>query len=735
MSTGTTQPTGTSGVAAELAAVTPAGARFESPDDAGVARIVIDRPTDKVNAIDPPLIAALSRAIAQAGEAQPRGLVIASAKPDQFVGGADLAMLSRWPSASEIRDGSRAMQSVLNDLAAMSCPTVAAINGSALGGGYELALACDWRIAADAPSVRVGLPEVQLGLLPAAGGTQRLPRLIGLPRALDHILNARRLTARNALRAGLVDEVVHPAALEKAAVDRATAGVRRTPDGGRTAVERAATWLPPARALAIRQARSRVRAETGGRYPAPFRAIEAMAIGLAQGMDEGLAAEAAYFGELATSEVARNLIALFLQGLHQRRAAFEGLPAATAPEDIAVVGAGLMGSGIAQAAAIGRMRVRLRDVDSSTVGRGLAAVRKLTADAGRKGVVDRREGRRVVARVSGTTDLSGFHRADLIVEAVFEELALKRRVLAELEAVARDDAVIASNTSAIPIAEIARDARRPERVLGMHFFSPVHRMPLVEVIRPAAADPTAVARVVAAAQTMGKTVIVVRDGPGFYTTRTLGVMLGEATLLLREGARIEDVDSAMTSFGWPIGPLALIDEVGIAVARHAGETVASVATRGAGRRDAGTGSAAAGTAVDEPDAVRLLADAGLQGKRGGAGFYRYDGKRRTPNPHVYALLGVDPRPGGPGSAIAERLTLRFVNEAACCLDEGVLRGPADGDLGAVLGLGFPPFLGGPFRWADSRGAGLRDALRALAAKHGGRYEPAPSLREGRLFHR
>src|SRR6266536_2812733 len=262
MSTGTTQPTGTSGVAAELAAVTPAGARFESPDDAGIA-------------------------------------LIASAKPDQFVGGADLAMLSRWRSASEIRDGSRAMQSVLNDLAAMSCPTVAAINGSALGGGYELALACDWRIAADAPSVRVGLPEVQLGLLPAAGGTQRLPRLIGLPRALDHILNA-----------GLVDEVVHPAALEKAAVDRATAGVRRTPDGGRTALERAATWLPPARALAIRQARSRVRAETGGRYPAPFRAIEAMAIGLAQGMDEGLAAEAAYFGELATSEVARNLIAL-----------------------------------------------------------------------------------------------------------------------------------------------------------------------------------------------------------------------------------------------------------------------------------------------------------------------------------------------------------------------------------------------------------------------------------------
>src|SRR5206468_648907 len=328
-------------------------------------------------------------------------------------------------------------------------------------GGYELALACDWRIAADAPSVRVGLPETSLGLLPAAGGTQRLPRLVGLPRALDQILNARRSNARRALRAGLVDEVVHPAALERAAIE----GRRR--------------------------------------------------------------------GE--------------------------------APNDIAIVGAGLMGSGIAQSAAMGGATVRLRDVDTAAVARGLDAVRKLTTDAARKRVIERRESARVISRVTGATDYSGFRRADLVIEAVFEDIAVKRNVIKELEDAMREDAVIATNTSALPIAEIARNAMHPERIVGMHFFSPVHRMPLVEVVRPEKADPRALARVVAEAQAMGKTAIVVRDTPGFYTTRVLGFMLAEAMSMLEEGARIEDIDRAMVAFGWPIGPLALTDEVGLVV--------------------------------------------------------------------------------------------------------------------------------------------------------------------------
>ncbi len=711
----------------EIAPLEAAGARFEPGAD-GIGRIVIDRPSDTVNAIDPALIAALLNAVNDARAARPRGLVFASAKPDQFVGGADLSLLTSWPSPSEISDASRAMHRLVNEIAALPCVTVAAINGSALGGGYELALACDWRIASDAPSVRVGLPEVSLGLLPAGGGTQRLPRLVGLPRALELILNARRLSGRRALRAGLVDEVVAAATLDRAARDRAAKGTKRGLRGGATPAERAATWLAPARAFALRQARERVAKETRGHYPAPLMAIEAMRIGLSRGMDAGLAYEAKTFGELATSAVARNLIALFLLGLKQRRAASADLPRASAPTEVAVVGAGLMGSGIAQSAAIAGLTVRMRDVDDAAITRGLGAVRSLTEEAGRKGVVDRREAKRAVARVTATTDWSGFGRADLVVEAVFEELALKRRVLGEIEAVVHDDAVIASNTSALPIAEIATGAKHPERIVGMHFFSPVHRMGLIEVVRHASVDPSAVARVVAAGQALGKTVIVVRDGPGFYTTRVIGVMLGEATRLLDEGERIEDVDRAMTAFGWPVGPFALMDEVGLAVARHAGETVA-----------------AALGATSERNAVAVLADAGLVGKRG-SGFYLYDGKKRTPNPRVYELLGLRSNAGGggrglrarsapttPGFALAGRLTALFVNAAAQCLDEHVLRSPAEGDLGAVLGLGFPPFLGGPFRYADSRGARLRDLLKELAEKHGERYSPARSLAASSRF--
>ena len=710
---------------AEAGAVAPAGARFEpgplGPDGQdGIGRIVIDRPNDSANAIDPPLLAALTEAVSAARDARPAGLIIVSAKADQFVAGADLSLFSDQLSAAQISEASRAMHTIVRALGALPFATVAAINGNALGGGFELALACDWRIAADSPSVRIGLPEVQLGLLPAGGGTQLLPRLVGLPRALDLILNARRLSARRALRAGLVDEVVHPASLERAALDRARAGRKRGLEGGRTAMDRATTWLAPARAIALRTARDRVTKETRGHYPAPYRAIEAIATGLAHGIEAGLEAEADAFGELATGRVARNLIGLFVLGLRQRRGAFSGLPKSAAPESIAVVGAGLMGSGIAQSASLAGMSVRLRDIDEAAVTRGLGTVRALTEDAGRKGVVDRREAKRAIARVTGTADWSGFARADLVIEAVFEELTLKQRVIADLEAAVRDETVIATNTSALPIADIARGAKRAERVVGMHFFSPVHRMQLIEVVRPKAASDEAVARAVAAGQALGKTVIVVRDGPGFYTTRVIGVMLGEAARMLEKGLAIEEIDNAMTRFGWPIGPLALIDEVGLTVARHAGETVAT---------------AVGGT--PERNAVQLLADAGLVGKRGGEGFYTYQGKKRVPNPRVYELLGSSGR--RPASdELAPLLTALFVNEAVRCLDEGVLRSAAEGDLGAVLGLGFPPFLGGPFRYADDyadvAGTSLADRLRGYADIAGPRFAPAESIDRGKVFY-
>jgi 3-hydroxyacyl-CoA dehydrogenase/enoyl-CoA hydratase/3-hydroxybutyryl-CoA epimerase len=685
---------------------------FVPADATGVARIVMDRPDDPVNAIDVRFMEDLAAAIAAARDARPRGLVIASGKQGQFVAGADLTLL-RGTSQSDIERASRAMQRVLDDLAALPFVTVAAINGPALGGGLEIALACDLRIAADAPNVRVGLTETRLGLIPAAGGTQRLPRLVGLPRALDMILAARQLAPKRALRAGVVDEVVHPAVLLRAATEHAARDPKRKPKGGATVIERAATHFAPARAFALRQARSRTLAETKGRYPAPLAAIDAVAIGLAKGLPAGLDAEARAFGELAIGDTGRSLTALVMLTLRQRKAALEGLGKPRAIANVGVVGLGFMGSGIAQAAAASGLRVRARDRDAAAVAKGLSTIRELTTDAAKKGVFERREATRIVGRITGGPDLAGFRSADLVIEAVFEEIGTKRRVIAELEGVLRPDAVIASNTSALPIAEIAREARTPERIVGMHFFSPVHKMPLIEIVRPAGADRDAVATAVAAANALGKTPIVVSDGPGFYTTRVLSTMIGEAFTMLAEGDSIEAIDRAMTDFGWPVGPLQLVDEVGLEVAGHAGETVARA--RG----------------ITAPTIVNGLVAEGFKGKHKGGGFYRYEGKKRRPNPRVRELLGTPTHLGG--GDIAERLTFTFVNEAARCLDEGVLRSPAEGDLGAVLGLGFPPFLGGPFRYADAHRQRIVTALERLAAARGERLAPTESLKSRRPY--
>jgi 3-hydroxyacyl-CoA dehydrogenase/enoyl-CoA hydratase/3-hydroxybutyryl-CoA epimerase len=690
---------------------------FVPADAGGVALIVIDRPDDAVNAIDVRLLEDLAAAVAaarDAGRAGIKGLVIASGKDGQFVAGADLSLL-RGATREDAERASRSLQRVLNELEALPFTTVAAIGGPALGGGLELALACDRRVAADAPNVRLGLTEVRLGLIPAGGGTQRLPRLVGLPRALDLILSARQLSPRRALRAGLIDEVVHPALLMRAATDDALGGGKGRPEGGRTPAERAATWLAPARAFALSQARSRVLAETKGRYPAPLRAIDAIAAGLAHGTAAGLEEEARAFGELALSDTGKSLTALLMLTLRQRKAALDGLGTAREIRTVGIVGLGFMGSGIAQAASAAGMRVRARDRDAAAVARGLKTIRELTAEAARKGVFERREAARIANRITGGPDLAGFASADLVIEAVFEDLGAKRGVVAELEPLIRDDAVIASNTSALPIAEIARAARVPERIVGMHFFSPVHRMQLIEVVRPAGAHPDAVATAVAASLAFGKTPIVVGDGPGFYTTRVLSTMIAEAFALLAEGVGIDTIDQVMTGFGWPVGPLQLVDEVGLEVASHAGETVARA--RG----------------IEAPGIVGALVAEGKKGKGRGGGFYRYDGGKRSPEPRVYELLGVSPRP--PREDVAERLTLTFVNECARCLDEGVLRSAAEGDLGAVLGLGFPPFLGGPFRWADRRGDELVRALERLADAHGDRFAPADALRTRRPFHR
>jgi 3-hydroxyacyl-CoA dehydrogenase / enoyl-CoA hydratase / 3-hydroxybutyryl-CoA epimerase len=702
-----------------------AGATFESPGHDGIGRIVLDRPDDELNALNLELVDALGDAVRAArAYADLRGLIVVSAKPGQFVAGADLNMLSQAPTASDIEDASRRLQAVCDELAWLPCTTVAAIGGPALGGGLELALACDYRVAAEAPSVSLGQPEVNLGIVPAGGGTQRLPRLIGLQAALDLILSGRRLNARRARRAGLVDEVVHPRVLEHAARVWASKPKRALDRPLRLgpnlqAASEVAEQTPVGRKIMYRQARAAVLGRTHGHYPAPLKALEAVEVGLEHGMAAGLDAEARAFGELSQTSSARNLIWLFMATQHQKRV---GTRDARHVERLGVVGAGFMGAAIAEVGAVAGLPVRVRDVRPEAVAKGLASIRKIV----HKGVDRRRftplEGRDIVQRVSGTTDYSGFGMTDLVIEAVFEDLDIKRTVLRELEAVLPEGAVIASNTSALPIHEIATHAQHPERVVGMHFFSPAERMPLLEVVRPTAATDAAVATAVSLGVRMGKTVIVVRDAPGFYTSRVLGVMMNEAALLLGEGARLEQVDRALTAFGFPVGPFVLFDEVGLEVAQHAGQTVARAFSE----------------RIPAATIVPALVKAGFTGKRSGSGFYIWPRGSRLPkplpqparktNPAVYALNGGQAARALSHQDIQERLVLLFVNEAIRCLDEGVLQSATDGDLGAVLGLGFPPFHGGPFHYADALGARvLESKLQRLAEQHGPRYTPSELL--------
>ncbi len=696
-----------------------ASVRFEPADSDGIGRIVIDRPDDAVNAIDLEMIDGLSEAIGAARAAAPKGLVLASGKPEQFVAGADLKLVTNADEPELVETAARRLQAVADELAWLPFTTVAAIGGPALGGGLELALACDYRVASESAGVTLGQPEVNLGLVPAGGGTQRLPRLIGLQRSMDLILSGRRLNARRARRAGIVDDVVHPSVLNDAARLWAAKAKRPLDRPVRVGFNTDTLELTRAgREVVYRQARKSVMDRTHGHYLAPLRALECIERGFEHGMAAGLEAEARAFGELATTETARNLIWLFLATQRAKRRAKR-------VDRLAVVGAGFMGAAIAEVAAASGVAVRVKDISAEAVARGLATVRKLVDSAAQRRRIDNREARAIQGRVTGSSDYSGFGRAEVVIEAVFEDLALKRRVVRDLEDVVSPATVIASNTSAIPIHEIASTASHPERIVGMHFFSPAERMPLLEVVRPAAASEEAISTAVRLGAQIGKTVIVVGDSPGFYTSRVLGVMLNEAALLVGEGARLEDVDRALTDFGFPVGPFVLYDEVGLEVVLHAGETVAR----------------AFGDRIPFADIVTTLVSRGDTGRKRGRGFYIWPRGRTFPlivktagkkaNPVAYADR---PRRHFSAREIQDRLVLLFVNEAVRCLDEGVLQSPTDGDLGAVLGVGFPPFRGGPFHYADSSGAhALANKLRDLAERHGTRFSPADSLAQGRTF--
>ncbi|HWW61800.1 MAG TPA: 3-hydroxyacyl-CoA dehydrogenase NAD-binding domain-containing protein, partial [Thermoanaerobaculia bacterium] len=630
-------------------------------------------------------------------------------KPGIFIAGADVSEFLKVTSVEEGRELVRFGQQTLLKLSKLPQVTVAAIDGACMGGGCELAINCDWRVITDSPKSSIGLPETKLGIYPAWTGTTKLPRLIGLPAALDIILNGKTVDGKRAKRMGLVDEVVEPGILLEVARQFASRGKRR--GGARTKF--LVEGNPLTRGVIFSKARKAVLEQTKGHYPAPLKAIDVMEYGFSNGLAKGLEREVDEVLSLFQNDVAQNLIRLFFLMEESKKD-----PYAVKPRDVAnagVLGAGVMGGGIAQIIADKTdANIRMRDINWTAIAGGLKAASKVWKRKVETRRMTRGEMQRKLARITSTTDWTGFERSDAVVEAVVENVGIKRQVLAEFEALAKPGAIFASNTSTIPITLIAAEAKHPENVVGMHFFNPVDRMPLVEVIRGEKTSDVAMVTVANFARKLGKTVVYCNDGPGFVVNRILGPYMNESGFLLEEGNTIESLDKAMIDFGMPMGPAALLDEVGIDVAAKVSVILGD----------------AFGARMQKSKVVDALYADGRHGKKNGRGLYLYeDGKRKGPDPSVYKLLGIkSPHPANP-TAVVERMLLGMINEAALILDEKIVASAAELDLAMIMGTGFPPFRGGLLRYADSLGTPyILARLDELSSRVGPRYNASEPLR-------
>jgi 3-hydroxyacyl-CoA dehydrogenase/enoyl-CoA hydratase/3-hydroxybutyryl-CoA epimerase len=671
-----------------------------------------------------------------------KAIVLRSGK-DSFLVGANIDFVQTIRFAKDAEDLSLDVGKRFARIAGSVKPVVACVHGAALGGGFELALACTATIATDDPTTLLGLPEVKLGLMPAANGLLRVAQRAGLPTAIDLGLSGRSLKPKKALTLGLVDEVVpRSIALESACSlalrlvtrpelrkalpgrrawmrHRGSTVARLRADAQRLLLEK----NPIGRAVLFRRARAAAAKETRGHYPATERMLDVLERWARKGFAPAAELESRLFGELVVSEASHRLVELFFATTAVKKdrgvEPDERASQARVVERIGVVGAGLMGAGIACVSVQAGLPVRMKDAEDVALGRGLKYVKDVLDERARRGSISIIERDQTFARLSGTVDYSGIGSADLVVEAVFEELTLKQAVIRDLDELVKDTCVIASNTSSLPITQIAAASSRPDRVLGMHYFSPVHRVPLLEVVRTKETDPRAVATAVAVGKRQGKTVIVVRDGTGFYTTRILAPYLNEATQLLTEGVPIDVIDRALVDWGFPTGPLHLLDDLGLDVAAHVTTVMAS----------------AFGERMRVPDALTALRLDDRKGRKNGRGFYLHGRVDDT----VYQALRIKPHARPIPDELSLRCIIPLVNEALRCLDEGILRSPRDGDVGAIFGIGFPPFRGGPFRYVDILGAPeVLRRTRALEQRFGRRFEPAPLLlemaRKGKRFY-
>ncbi len=678
----------------------------------GICVLSFDRPESGANIFDTATMDSLREHLdAIESDGLIKGVIVTSAKRSIFIAGADLQTLLRQAQTGELRAFIAEGQSVFNRLAALKVPTVAAIHGACAGGGYEITLACDYRVATNDPATRIGLPETTLGLVPAWGGATRLPRLLGLEAAAEVILKGKLHSAEEALRIGLVDEIVPRDQLLDAARRKISQGKRERPRAPHSEVQ-----VPFPK-------------ETPNQ--APRRALEIMTRGLTSSIKESLQIEVDAIVELGETETTQNLIRNFFLNDKFRKGA-----AKTAAEKIthgAVIGAGVMGSGIAQWLTSRGVSVILRDVNSEQLDHGLANIEKIYSDAVKRGLMGEEIARQGRARIVASTNPGEMRNIGIVIEAASEKMEIKKQIFADLAAKTPGRTLLATNTSALSITELGAMTDQPGRVIGLHFFNPVSRMKLVEVVVGQQTAPETVARALAFTREIGKLPVVVQDSPGFLVNRVLFPYLLDAAELFEKGVPAKEIDDALLTWGMPMGPLRLIDEIGLDITVDIAETL----EKKFGRRDRA------------PEILRKMLAAKLLGRKNGRGFYEYAGKGQSPNESVRDLRSdVVAGGGNPGRSersprseprswpsattdeIVNRLVFLMVNEAARCLEEKVVATPEDADFGMMMGTGFAPFRGGPLRYADHVGMNtVVTEMDGLHARAGEKFGPCDLLKE------
>ncbi len=694
-----------------------------------IAIITMDIPGEKQNTLRAEFATEINQLLDELDTKKLTGIIVTSGKKDSFVVGADINMLKSLKSDDEIKKITGAGYGIFNRIEKYKVPVVAEIHGACMGGGLELALACHGRVCSNDSFTILALPEVQLGLLPGGGGTQRLPALIGITEALGMMTTGRNIRPVKALKMGLVDDVTEALNLRKAAIKRLKS-LQKLSSRKETFDFKQLLSIKGLQTLALeknqiglnflfQQARNKVYAKTRGNYPAPDKIIDCVEAWSSGNAQKGYETEAQKFADLVLSPQAKQLINLFFSIAALKKDSFvtsKPKPRIKKIEKLGVIGGGLMGAGIALVSADKTdATVRVKDMSEDGVNHALKYVWQRLQTKIKKRHCSKQHAAEKMARVTASTDYSGFSKVDLVIEAVFESIELKHQIFTDVEKHCRRNTIFATNTSSIPITDIAAVAKRPENVIGMHYFSPVEKMPLLEIIITEKTSSKTIATAVNFGRNQGKTVIVVNDGAGFYTSRVLGAYMNEAGHILSEGIPVEDIDSAMVNFGYPVGPFTLLDEVGIDVATK----ITPVLEKAFGER------------MKPARSFSILAKAGRMGKKNNKGFYDYTSKKkgkRSVDQSVYDDIQVKPENKMSAQDIAERCNLALVNEAVRCLDEGILLSPRDGDVGAIFGLGFPAYLGGPFRFIDEMGSNkILNMLDKHQTKGDQRFVPAEGL--------